>query len=46
VRKLRGCGGDWIEVMKRHLKVNELGCVKVKKMGRRLDRSAESTSES
>ena len=29
-----------------HLKVNELGCARVKRIVRRLDRSAEKTSES
>jgi len=32
--------------MRNHLNVNELGYVKVKRMVRRLDRSAEKTSES
>ena len=44
--KLRRCRGDWIEVMRRYPKVNELGYVKVSRIVRRLDISAEKTSES
>ena len=35
-----------MEVLRRHLKPNELGSVKGKNMERRLDRSAGNTSES
>ena len=35
-----------MEVMRRHLKVNDLGCLKFKRVQTRLDRSAGKTSKS